>query len=54
MIEAGAETLKKLASKIDVGKMRPPSFMAVLTAIGEYAYRRHDGVLVIPIGCLKD
>ena len=54
LIEAGATTLKKLASKIDTDKMKSPSFMMVLTAIGEYAYRRLDGVLVVPIGCLRD
>ena len=54
LIEAGATTLKKLASKIDTEKMKSPSFMMVLTAIGEYAYRRLDGVLVVPIGCLRD
>ena len=54
LIEAGATTLKKLASKIDTDKMKSPSFMMVLTAIGEYAYRRLDGVLVVPIDCLRD
>ena len=54
LIEAGATTLMKLASKIDTEKMKSPSFMVVLTAIGEYAYRRLDGVLVVPIGCLRD
>ena len=54
LIEAGATTLKKLASKIDTEKMKSPSFMMVLTAIGEYVYRRLDGVLVVPIGCLRD
>ena len=54
LIEAGATTIKKLASKIDTDKMKSPSFMMVLTAIGEYAYRRLDGVLVVPIGCLRD
>ncbi len=54
LIEAGATTLKKLASKIDTDKMKSPSFMMVLTAIGEYVYRRLDGVLVVPIGCLRD
>ena len=53
LIEAGATTLKKLASKIDTERMKSPSFMMVLTAIGEYAYRRQDGVIVVPIGCLK-
>ena len=53
LIEAGATTLKKLASKIDTERMKSPSFMMVLTAIGEYAYRRQDGVMVVPIGSLK-
>ena len=52
-IEEGAEHLKKLASKIDTGKFPAPSFLMVLTG-GEFAYRRADGVFVIPIGCLKD
>lgn len=42
----------KLVDKIDVGKMSAPSFLMVLTASGEYAFRRDDGVLVVPIGCL--
>lgn len=54
LIEAGAATLKLLASKIDTQKMKDPSFLMVLTAVGDYAYRRKDGVLVVPIGCLKD
>jgi len=54
LIEEGAHSLKKLADKIDTTKMKSPSFMMVLTATGAYAYRRKDGVLVVPIGCLKD
>lgn len=54
LIEEGAYNLKKLANKIDTTKMKRPSFMMVLTATGAYAYRRKDGVLVVPIGCLKD
>lgn len=53
-IEYGASTLKKLAGLIDTTKMKEPSFMMVLTATGDYAYRRADGVLVVPIGSLKD
>lgn len=52
-IEKGAKTLKDLASKIDTAKMKAPSFMMVVTGIGQYAYRRPDGVCVVPIGCLK-
>lgn len=53
-IEHGADTLKMLANKIDTDKMKAPAFLMVLTAVGEYAYRREDGVYVVPIGCLKD
>ena len=52
-IDKGAATLKDLASKIDTTKMKAPSFMMVITGIGQYAYRREDGVYVVPIGCLK-
>ena len=52
-IEKGAKTLRDLASKIDTTKMKAPSFMMVVTGIGQYAYRRPDGVCVVPIGCLK-
>lgn len=54
LIDDGASTLKELASKIDTGRMKPPSFLMVLTAVGPYAYRREDGVYVVPVGCLKD
>lgn len=53
LIEAGASTLKTLAAKIDTDKMRAPSFLMVLTGVGEYAYMREDGVAVVPIGCLR-
>ncbi len=52
-IEEGAENLKKLAANIDSSKSSAPSFLMVLTG-GEFAYRRDDGVYVVPIGCLKD
>ncbi|WP_349665790.1 ATP-binding protein [Xylanibacter muris] len=52
-IEEGAMTLKALAEKIDTDKMKSPSFLMVLTAVGQFSYTRKDGVLVVPIGCLK-
>ena len=52
LINEGAETLKKLYGKIDTEKMKNPSFMMVLTGTGDYAYRRPDGVYVVPIGTL--
>ena len=53
-IEEGVETLKELASQIDTERMKEPSFLMILTAVGDFAYRRKDGVYVVPIGCLKD
>lgn len=52
-IEEAAENLKKLAEKVDSEKMGTPSFLMVLTG-GEYAYRRADGVWVVPVGCLRE
>lgn len=54
LIEEGAANLKALSEKIDTTRMKAPSFMMVLTGTGAYAYRRKDGVYVVPIGCLKD
>ena len=50
----GARSLLKLRSVIDTARMRDPSFMMVLTGVGQYAYRREDGVLVVPVGVLKN
>ena len=54
LIEEGVKSLKRLGKKIDTTRMKSPSFMMVLTAVGKYAYRRNDGVWLVPIGCLKD
>ena len=54
LIEEGANTLKLLSKKIDTDKMKSPSFLMVLTGTGKYAFRREDGVYVVPIGCLRD
>ena len=54
LIEEGVNALKTLATVIDTTKMPNPSFMMVLTAVGQYAYQRPDGIFVVPIGCLKD
>ena len=52
--EEGAKILKELAGKIDTVRMKEPSFLMVLTGLGSYAYQRKDGVMVVPIGCLKN
>lgn len=49
-IESGAKSLTKLASIIDTDKMKKPSFMMILTGIGNIAYKRSDGIYVVPIG----
>ena len=54
LIEEGAKSLKSMEAKIDTDKMSAPSFLMVLTGTGDFAYRRRDGVYVIPIGCLKN
>ena len=54
LIREGAENLLTLASKIDPDRMKTPAFLMILTGIGDYAYRRPDGVYVVPIGCLRD
>lgn len=54
LIEEGAKALNALSAQIDVSRMKAPAFKMVLTAAGEYAFRRpEDGVYVVPVGCLK-
>ena len=53
-INEGAESLLKLTSKIDTEKMRKPAFLMVLCGVAPFAYKREDGVFVVPITCLKD
>jgi uncharacterized protein len=52
-IDQAAKNLISLRNKIDTHRMKLPSFMMVLTG-GSVAYRRKDGVFVIPATCLKD
>ena len=54
LIEEGVVTLNKLANQIDPARMKKPAFKMVLTGTGEYAYCRNDGILVVPIGCLRE
>lgn len=54
LIEDGAKTLTTLANIIDTSRMKAPAFCMVLTGVGDFAYKRADGVYVIPVGCLKD
>ena len=54
LIEEGCGNLMKLASIIDTSKMGAPAFKMILTAVGNYAYRRPDGIYIVPIGCLRN
>lgn len=55
LINDGVKTLTSLAGQIDTAHMEAPAFKMILTATGEYAYRRpNDGIYIVPIGCLKD
>ena len=53
LIEEGVRTLKSVAEKIDTTKMKEPSFLMVLTGTAPYAYRRSDGVYIVPLTTLK-
>ncbi len=54
LIDEGAASLHALSKKIDTTKMKAPSFLMVLTGVGDFAYQRADGVMVVPIGCLRN
>lgn len=54
LIEEGVKTLKGVLRRIDTSKMGEPAFMAVVTGTDRYAYKRDDGIMIIPIGTLKN
>ena len=54
LIRDGVETLTSLTESIDTSKMKEPAFRMILTAADQYAYRREDGICIVPVGCLKD
>ena len=54
LIEEGVKNLQSLSNKIDTSKMLAPSFLMIVIGIGEFAYRREDGIFIVPIGCLKN
>ena len=54
LIEEGVKNLQSLSNKIDTSKMPAPSFLMIIIGIGEFAYRREDGIFIVPIGCLKN
>ena len=52
-IEDASQNLLRFKRKVDTDKVPAPSFLAVLSGT-EYAFRLDNGVLVIPLGCLKN
>lgn len=52
-ILAGVASLKKFVDVVDTDSAKEPAFRMILSAATNYAYRREDGVYVVPIGCLK-
>lgn len=53
LVEEGVKTLQKLSALIDGKLSRKPRFKMILTAVGEFAYRRKDGIIVCPMGALR-
>jgi predicted AAA+ superfamily ATPase len=51
MIDDGAASLLRVSRHVDQGQHGAPAFLAVVTGRG-FAYRRPDGVFVVPIGAL--
>jgi predicted AAA+ superfamily ATPase len=49
--DAGANSLRTFAEKIDTDKVKPPATLTVITGNG-FAYRRPDGVNVVPLSAL--
>lgn len=54
MVEEAAANLLKFSSRLDTDKMHEPSFMMVLVGVAPFAYKRPDGIYVVPISCLKN
>lgn len=53
MVDEAARNLLRLRDAVDQEKMNKPSFLLVLTG-DKYAYRREDGIYVVPLACLRD
>ncbi|WP_400220019.1 hypothetical protein [Methanomethylophilus alvi] len=54
-IERGAKSLLDIDRKIrNQENGRPPEFLCVVCGLTDYAYRRPDGVYVVPITSLRE
>ena len=52
-LEEGAATLNALSGLVDTSRQEPVAFKMVVTATGDCAYRRTDGIVVCPISALR-
>ncbi len=53
LIEEGARTLNELSGIIDTSRQKGVAFKMVVTATGDCAYQRQDGIIVCPVGALR-
>ena len=53
-IDEAAEKLLKIKTKLKDSSVVLPKVMGIIVGLGSAAYRRADGIFVVPIGCLKD
>ena len=53
LVDGGAKSLRRVESKLDFSRMNPPSFKMIIVGAGKNAYRREDGIFVVPLTCLK-
>jgi len=53
LIEEGARTLNDLSGIVDSSRQREVAFKMIVTATGDCAYQRKDGIVVCPISCLR-
>jgi hypothetical protein len=52
-VDEAANNLLNLKKKVNTDVMQPPVFLMVLTGNG-FAMKLENGVIVVPITCLKD
>lgn len=54
-VDKAAENLLKIKMNLDqLNNKQSPTVLCVICGLGEYAYKRLDGVFVVPIGCLRE
>lgn len=52
LVEEGAKTLNALSGIIDTSRQEPVAFKMIVTATGDFAYQRSDGIIVCPLSAL--